>query len=153
MMAAPLLTECVEARTSVQGRKHPDTIAYLKGDFSRAETLFLECLEASREGLGDKHPESLSSLNHLASFYKSQGEYAKAEPLFQEALAVGRRGSVRKQCSCHADFPRQPSNLASLYMSQHKHAKRRSHCWCGAQMRKQRSWERSTLTQWRRRGS
>jgi tetratricopeptide (TPR) repeat protein len=44
-----------------------------------------------RRLLGESHPDVATSLNNLASLYKSQGKYSQAEPLLLEALEICER--------------------------------------------------------------
>jgi tetratricopeptide (TPR) repeat protein len=38
--------------------------------------------------LGEHHPDVATSLNNLASLYKSQGKYEQALPLYERSLAI-----------------------------------------------------------------
>ncbi|MGB6296904.1 MAG: tetratricopeptide repeat protein [Rivularia sp. (in: cyanobacteria)] len=85
--------------------------------YTLAQPWFEQCLLTVRSRLGENHPDTASSLNNLASLYKSQGKYEQAEPLYIQAL------ELRKQLlgENHPHTASSLNNLASLYDSQGKY--------------------------------
>ena len=59
-----------------------------QGQYDPAETYFYNCLEAVQFRLGENHSTVSSSLNNLASLYKSQGRYEEAEPLYITSVKI-----------------------------------------------------------------
>ena len=59
---------------------------------------------------GEEHPDVATSLNNLASLYKSQGHYSEAEPLYTQALALRRRILGEE----HPDVANSLNNLAVI---------------------------------------
>ena len=64
------------------------------------------------------HPDTATSLNNLASHYKSQGRHAEAEPLYRRDLAI----SEKVLGAEHPDTAATLNNLANLYESQGRYA-------------------------------
>ncbi len=61
--------------------------AYQQGRYGEAEKRWLAALEEA-ENFGPDDERLATSLNNLASLYKTQGKYAEAEPLYQRSLAI-----------------------------------------------------------------
>jgi tetratricopeptide (TPR) repeat protein len=70
--------------------------------------LYRRALVIRERVLGSDHPDVATSLNNLASLYKSQGKYDEAEPLHRRALAI-REKSLG---SDHPDVAASLNNLA-----------------------------------------
>ena len=54
-----------------------------KGRYKDAIPLAEKSRALSLQRVGDKHPDYATSLNNLASLYKSMGAYEKVEPLMR----------------------------------------------------------------------
>jgi tetratricopeptide (TPR) repeat protein len=61
---------------------------YRQGKYAEAVSLAEESLAIREKALGPDHPNVATSLNGLASLYKSLGDYAKAERLYQSAQGI-----------------------------------------------------------------
>ncbi|MEY3870810.1 MAG: hypothetical protein RLZZ338_4704 [Cyanobacteriota bacterium] len=81
--------------------------------FGEGSTIAEEALTLAREIWGDKHPQVATSLNNLASLYKSLNRYQEAEPLYQEAIAIVRVSLPPR----HPSLATHLNNLALLYES------------------------------------
>ena len=70
-----------------------------------------------QENLGDSHPFIASTLNNIASLYRSQKKYEQAEAFYQKAL------SMRKDLlgDRHPDVATSLNNLAVLYCYQNRY--------------------------------
>ncbi len=62
-------------------------MAYQKADYVEAEKLLLAALKEA-EKFGEQDLRLATSLNNLATLYRSQGKDAQAEPLYPRALAI-----------------------------------------------------------------
>ena len=90
-----------------------------QGKFNEAIPLQQQDLAWTEKTYGLDHPDTATSLNNLATLYRSQGAYAKAEPLYLRALAI-------KEKALGPDHPSTATslnNLAALYRSQGAYAK------------------------------
>lgn len=74
--ALQLKEECLDLRTRVLGRAHPDTLAsvdslgvlyYRLKEYSKALPMFKECFSAREKALGPSHPDTVKSKNYLAA--------------------------------------------------------------------------------------
>ncbi len=59
-----------------------------EGKYAEAEPLALRSLKVSLEQNGPDHPDTATSLNNLATLYKTQEKYDLAESLFKRAFAI-----------------------------------------------------------------
>jgi len=75
-------------------------------------------LELRKRVLGEEHPNTLTSMNHLANLYHSQGRLAEAEPLFLRTLEIQKRVQGEE----HKNTLTSMSGLAALYESQGRYA-------------------------------
>ena len=89
-----------------------------RAQYAEAGSLFAWALGISERVLGPERPDMATSLNNLASLYKSQGKYAEAEPLYLRALDIRKRVLGPE----HPDVAMSLNNLASLYHIQGRHA-------------------------------
>lgn len=64
---------------------------YQRGEYSKAVSLGEQVRETVLRLRGDKHPSYATSLDTLATYYRSTGDYAKAELLLTQAVAVNKK--------------------------------------------------------------
>ena len=85
-----LQEEVQEARKTVLGGRHPDTLVVMsnlaltywsQGQMDDAVVLTEEVLEARKTSLGDRHPSTLTSIANLACMYRSLGRGEDANML------------------------------------------------------------------------
>ncbi|XTI85116.1 hypothetical protein V2W45_1466061 [Cenococcum geophilum] len=70
-----------QARETIFGAEHPDTLNNLSSQYSNAEVMHQRALEAKGRVLGSDHPSTLTSMANLASTYRNQGRWNDAEEL------------------------------------------------------------------------
>jgi Tfp pilus assembly protein PilF len=63
------------------------------------------------ETLGSEHPDVATSLNNLATLYKSQGRYTEAEAHYREALVIQEAAGLRQESAATLD------SLATMYQA------------------------------------
>ena len=99
-VAEELLTLVLDARRSLLGDEHQDTVWVMsrfvytyneQGRWKEAEVLGLRVVNARRRVLGDEHPDTLTSMGHLANTYFQQGRWKEAEELELRVMEVMRR--------------------------------------------------------------
>ncbi len=61
---------------------------YRAGKYDRAVILARKALQVAEQNVGPDHPDVATSLNNLATLYRTQGQYATAEPLLKRSLAI-----------------------------------------------------------------
>ncbi|KAH0566263.1 hypothetical protein GP486_000338 [Trichoglossum hirsutum] len=85
----------VEARESVLGRQHPDTLTSVnnlgcvlerQGKYEEAEAMHRRALEAREKVLGREHPDTLTSVNNLGWVLGEQGKHEEAEAMHRRDL-------------------------------------------------------------------
>lgn len=89
---------------------------YQKGRYEEAIPLAKRSLAIREKALGPGHPDVATSLNNLASLYKTIGDYSRAEPLYKRSLAI-------KEKALGPDHPSvagTKGNIGFLYLSQGK---------------------------------
>jgi tetratricopeptide (TPR) repeat protein len=89
-----------------------------RGVYTLAETFLSRSLEIWERQLGTNHPDVATSLNNLASLYKSQGRYSEAETLHLRSLEI-------RECQLgtnHPDVALILNNLALLYTDQGRYS-------------------------------
>ena len=91
---------------------------YERGRYAEAEPLYMRALRIREEQLGASHPDTATSLNNLASLYRSQGKYSEAEPLYVRALRI----REEQLGASHPSTATSLNNLAGLYRSQGKYS-------------------------------
>jgi tetratricopeptide (TPR) repeat protein len=93
--ARPLLDETLEARKSLLGPTHPDTLAtlgnlaalyYAQRNFARSIPLFEEALEARRKEQGDNHPDTFFVAFNLGMNYDGANRVDAGYALMDEWL-------------------------------------------------------------------
>jgi tetratricopeptide (TPR) repeat protein len=95
---------------------------YNEGRFNEAILVAEQALTLAKSLHPGDHPDVATSLNNLASLYKSQGLYPEAEPLYQQALEMFQRLFPGD----HAAVAISLNNLAALYDSQGHYSKAES---------------------------
>lgn len=90
---------------------------YKAGKYVEAEPLYQRSVAIWEKSLGKDHPYVATSLNNLASLYRTQGKYEQAEPLFIRSLAI--RGKAYGKD--HPSIANSLNNLAGLYSTQGKY--------------------------------
>ncbi len=97
--AVSLVSQALEKRAALFGRKHPEVlnslnhlgeVQTLKADYEQAEKNLREALEARREISAEDNAEVASTLSDLSEVLTLQGKYSEAEALIREALAIRR---------------------------------------------------------------
>ena len=80
---------------------------YEHASYSIAEPVYQRALAIREQVLGDGHLDTASSLNNLATLYRSQGKYEQAESLYVRALAIHQQvlGDGHSRHSGHAEQP------------------------------------------------
>ncbi|MCI5157980.1 MAG: CHAT domain-containing protein, partial [Candidatus Electrothrix sp. AUS1_2] len=92
--------------------------AYRQGKYKEGVSLAEQAHIYAVKHLGLENPDTMTSINNLATLYKSQGRYAEAEPLYKEAFQL-REKVLGKE---HPDTLASINNLATLYYSQGRYA-------------------------------
>ena len=88
--AEELFVAVTEARKTILGADHPDTLTSIanlastlsnQGRWEEAEKLEVAVMETHKTKLGADHPDTLTSMSNLASTYRNQGRWEEAEKL------------------------------------------------------------------------
>lgn len=94
------LEKALEARRSVLGTDHADTLASMdslamldleQGDLAKAEQLCRTALDASMRVLGPDHSQTLLTTSNLAEIMDAQGKFTDAENLNRDVLERRKR--------------------------------------------------------------
>jgi tetratricopeptide (TPR) repeat protein len=97
--AVSLVSQALNKRTELFGRRHADVVSSLnhlgevqtlQADYENAERNLREALEVRRELFGDANAEVADTVSDLAYVLTLRGEYAAAEPLIRESLDIRR---------------------------------------------------------------
>jgi tetratricopeptide (TPR) repeat protein len=121
--AVSLVSQALDKRTELFGRRHADVVSSLnnlgevqtlQADYENAERNLREALEVRRELFGDANAEIAATLADLADVLYRQGKYADAEPLIEEALAMRRE----IHGDTHADIAESLEDLGRNYHEQ-----------------------------------
>jgi tetratricopeptide (TPR) repeat protein len=89
-----------------------------RGLYILAETLLSRSLEIRERQLGADHLAVATSLNNLATLYRTQGRYSEAEPLYERSLEI----RERQLGPDHPDVAQSLNNLAELYRIQGRYS-------------------------------
>jgi tetratricopeptide (TPR) repeat protein len=97
--AVSLVSQALEKRTALYGRRHTEVleslnhlgeVQTLQADYESAENNLREALEARRDLFGDVNAEVADTLSDLAAVLTLRGDYPAAEPLIRESLSIRR---------------------------------------------------------------
>ncbi|MDX1405843.1 MAG: toll/interleukin-1 receptor domain-containing protein [Woeseiaceae bacterium] len=97
--AVSLVSQALERRAALFGRKHPEVLASLnhlgevqtlQADYEQAAKNLGEALAARREIFGDENAEVANTLSDLAEVLTLQGDFVEAEKLIRESLNIRR---------------------------------------------------------------
>ena len=125
-VAGELYRGVFEARKSLLGKEHPDTLVSMsnvaillenQGKYDEAEPICRQTLALREKVLGKEHPSTLTTMNSLAVLLMYQGKYNKAEPISRQTLAL-REKVLGKE---HPDTLNSMNNLALLLEKQGKY--------------------------------
>ena len=109
--------EHVDVAESLHGMA---ALAFQKGDFKTAESLYREALEVDRRALGPDSMEVGAILNDLAmTLEEGKGDYDGAQPLLEESLAIKRAHLEPRD----PDLAQSLNNLGMLYYRKKDYAK------------------------------
>ena len=84
---------------------------YDSGNYEQAIEAASKAAVIRKKTLGQEHPEYATTLNNLASLYKSMGDYARAEPLYLQCKEIQKKTLGEE----HPNYATTLSNLALLY--------------------------------------
>ncbi len=125
-LARKLLEKVLEARKSVLGREHPDTLTSVNNlasvlsrerRYDEARHMHLQVKLLRETVLGKEHLDTLTSMNNLASVLSYQGELVEAENLYRQTLGLGKT-ILGEQGEQHPFTLINMNNLASVLDSQ-----------------------------------
>ncbi len=127
--AEGLLQQSLTTRRQELGTEHPEVaeslhnlgaLAYMKGDYKKAESNFRESLEIRRRLPGDNARLIAESLNDLAmTLEEGKADYEAAQPLLEESLAIKRSVLGDR----HPDVAQGLNNLGMLNYRKKDYAK------------------------------
>ncbi|KAJ3543777.1 hypothetical protein NM208_g3397 [Fusarium decemcellulare] len=98
--AEAMIRRALEARGSVLGQDHPDTLCSMnnlglvllyQGMYEEAEVVHRGVLEIRKTTLGSEHPSTLGSMNNLGVVLRSQKRHAEAEAIHRHVLEIRER--------------------------------------------------------------
>ncbi|KAK2016325.1 hypothetical protein LZ32DRAFT_645162 [Colletotrichum eremochloae] len=101
--------QVVEASKRILGEQHPDSLICHR--WEEAERLEVQVMEARKRILGEQHPHTITSMDNLASIYRTQNRWKEAEGLETKIVELSRRIFGEKD----ADTLTSMSNLATTY--------------------------------------
>ena len=120
--ARALLTRDLQAKESVHGPDHADTLQSVinladfletKADLSGAEALLARVLKVQEKKLGLEHVDTLTTVSKMADLAMKRGDYDCAEVFYRRAL----QGTENTLGKCHSSFFERHEQLASFFES------------------------------------